>query len=69
MQYIIKDGQGKDLQSLNHIHSYAQTAANMLSLGARRPFSVWRLDTISGIQSYDGARTRRLSDEVVKRLR
>lgn len=69
MQLIIKDAQGKALQSLNRIDSYVQTAANMLSLDARRPFSVWRLDTITGVQSYDGSRTQRLSAEVVKAIR
>jgi len=68
-QFIIKDARGKQIQSLNKIASYKQTAANMLSFTNVTPYSVWRLSTITGMQIYDGVRTQRLSDAVVAILK
>ena len=67
-RYLLRDARGNNVRSLNRIASYADEARNMLGelkFGRSAPFSVWRHDTITGAQSYDADRTRRLSDAIV----
>lgn len=67
-QYLIKDGNGKTLQSFERITSYAAVARGLMQTKERLPFSVWQHNTITGTQRYDSERTRRLSDAVVSQL-
>ncbi len=64
MQYVIKDGHGKAVQSRTRFSTYTRVAQELLSARAVLPFTVWQHNTITGTQSYDGARTRRLCDGV-----
>lgn len=64
-QYIVKDARGTDVQSLDQITSYAKVAREMLSIGATLPLTVWKHNTLTATQSYDGKRTQQLSSAVV----
>lgn len=67
-QYLFRDARGNNVRAVAQIASYAAEARNMLGelkFGRSLPFSVWRHDTVTGVLSYDGARTRRLSDAIV----
>lgn len=63
-QYIVKDARGNMVLARDRIVSYTIVARELLTIAAVRPVSVWRHDTITGQQSYDGDRTRRLSDAI-----
>ena len=63
-QYTIKDGHGKSLQSRSAFPNYTNVAKQMRSIGAVLPLTVWVHNTITGVQSYDAHRTRRLSEGV-----
>ncbi len=64
MQYVIKNGHGKSIQSRARFPDYARVAQELLSADAVPPFTVWRHDTIHGGDSYDAMRTRRLCEGV-----
>lgn len=65
IQYIIKDGHGKPLQSRASFPSFAKVAREMLDIDAQLPLSVWAHSTVLGSANYDGSRTRRLSAAIV----
>lgn len=64
MQYIIKDGRGNAIRSLDRFSCYTVVARDTLSIGAVLPFTVWKHNTVTGVTSYDGERTRRLCEGV-----
>jgi hypothetical protein len=68
LQFLIKSGRGKPLQSFDRITSYAAVARGLMQTNECRPFSVWQHNTITGMQRYDSERTRRLSAAVVSQL-
>lgn len=57
-QLVIKDAQGKVLQSREKIRSFRIVAQEMHRVGATWPLSVWRRYTTTGSYVYDGDRTR-----------